>query len=65
MKLSENNILDFKMPSAMDCRQRAKYHSLSPQKYLEFIKLGLKTNRYKDKYIKLRMKQGPTVRFEL
>jgi hypothetical protein len=65
MKLSENNILDLKMPSAMDCRQRARHHSLPPKKYLDFIEMGLKTNRYIKKYVGLRMKQGPTVRFEL
>jgi hypothetical protein len=65
MKLSENNILDLKMPSAMDCRQRAIYYSLTPKKYLDFIDTGLKMNRYIKKYVGLRMKQGPTVRFEL
>ena len=65
MKLSGNNILDLKMPSTMDCRQRARYHSLPPKKYLDFIETGLKMNRYIKKYVELRMKQGPTVRFEL
>jgi hypothetical protein len=58
--------LEFKIPTEEDfIHNKRIYHPLTSEKYLAFVKMGLKMNKYLDKYITLRMKQGPTVRFEL
>jgi len=58
--------LEFKIPTEEDfIHNKRTYNPLTPEKYLAFIEMGLKTNRYIKKYIKIRMQQGPTVRFTL
>jgi len=58
--------LKFKIPTEEDfIHNKRIYKPLSPEKYLAFVKMGLNMNKYLDKYMAIRMKQGPTVRFEL
>lgn len=63
--LSKNMELNFKIPSKEDMLSCHKRHTLSPEKYLEFIELGLAIVPNLKKLKRLRIKEAPKVPFKL
>ena len=65
MPLQNNDLLEFKVPSERDKRIKARKYAWSPEQYLDFIETGMRMCPDLKKARALKMRHGPTVRFDL